>query len=76
MICGLYSGILGIMMPFFGASFMCENMLGQKVGKERKLHKIFRSFGKRWWEKLIPIQTSTTFLAWPGVSWDEDLCLI
>jgi hypothetical protein len=28
------------------------------------------SFGSVWWKRLLPLQRSATFLAWPGVIWE------
>ena len=25
-----------------------------------------------WWQMLIPIQSTTTYLAWPGIRWNEE----
>jgi hypothetical protein len=71
LICGLYAAILGVIMPIVGCGLI-GGVFGRGGGESGKANwrKEWRSFGAKWWWKLVPIQRETTALAWPGVAWD------
>jgi hypothetical protein len=67
------SAVMGLMLiinalAFFGGA-ACRNRAG--LSRSTQCRKLLRSFGRSWVERVIPIQRQTTFLAWPGVSFDE-----
>jgi hypothetical protein len=55
--------------------FIEDAFAGQKkdVARSTWMGTLFRSFGKRWYEKVLPLQKDTTVLAWPGVNWDSGI---
>ncbi|KAH0790067.1 DHHC zinc finger domain containing protein [Histomonas meleagridis] len=64
----VYSGAISIVLIAFGLGIFFENLSHSKLS----LTKYLWTFGNHWWQKLIPIQRKTTFLAWPGVFWVDD----
>jgi hypothetical protein len=43
------------------------------IGKTIGAAKFLQTFGKTWWQRLLPTQDAPTSLAWPGVDWaDQD----
>jgi len=76
----VYSGMLGVLLLGFGASFIrsgmngtgtIDKMSGNAGFGKLSFKKYMNSFGKTWVERLIPVQHFTTFLAWPGVNWED-----
>jgi hypothetical protein len=78
LVCGIYSSIFALIMPFVGVSFLWGNGREPAFPGQKKLKwkKLWQSFGDSWWERIIPIQRRSTPLAWPGVCWDEDFTLM
>jgi hypothetical protein len=74
-IAGCMSAVMGLALIVSGFSFFggaaCINRGG--VSRRAKCRRLLRSFGSSWPERLIPIQRTTTFLAWPDVSFDDDV---
>jgi hypothetical protein len=70
----LYSVMLGVLLLAFGASFLWESVksAGMYGDGRMPLRKFIRSFGEAWWQKWIPIQKESTFMAWPGVDWGSE----
>ena len=77
----LYSLLFGIALYFFGYSFFkdsrsgvgtLDKISGKSITSTLSFNKFMLSFGENWFQRLIPIQRKTTFLAWPGVCWDDD----
>ena len=77
----IYSLIIGIALGIFGYTFFkdarsgvgtLDKIAGKSFTSTLSFQKFILSFGNNWFERLIPIQKKTTFLAWPGVSWDDD----
>jgi hypothetical protein len=73
-IIALYSVMLGIMLLAFGASFLWEGMKSAGGYREGRmpLQMFLRSFGEKWWQKWLPTQGASTFMAWPGVDWSSE----
>lgn len=78
LVAGIYSLVMGLSLLGFGISTICEGMgtgeIDKISGRTRKARwsRYMMTFGDRWWKRIIPIQKRTTFLAWPGISWDND----
>jgi hypothetical protein len=73
-----YSIILGAFFWIMGFGFTCENFqktaaFGQTPGRGKMIGaaKFLQTFGKKWWQRLIPTQEAATSLAWPGVDWTD-----
>jgi hypothetical protein len=73
-----YSIILGVFLWVTGFTFACDNFrrtaaFGQiaGLGKTVGAAKFLQTFGKKWWQRLLPTQEAATFLAWPGVDWTD-----
>ena len=79
LVASIYSLVIGIALLGFGISTVCEGMSSGEIdkvnGRTRRVrwNRYMMTFGDRWWKRVIPIQRETTFLAWPGVSWDMDM---
>jgi hypothetical protein len=71
-----YAGALGVMMWIFGISFLTDSVAQARPRqfhqKRIRLGRYLATFGKTFWEKILPFQIETTFLAWPGVRWEDD----
>lgn len=79
----IYGFVLGLMLGIFGISFLFGGVDGSAVTRQIsfqamkiKISKIWKTFGDKWYEKLIPIQKESTNLAWPGVTWDLTVDLL
>jgi hypothetical protein len=78
---GLGVGACGLVLFFicvaFGVEAAAKNMADARrwqpggVGRQLRFREWVRSFGERWWMRVLPLPTGTTFLAWPGVMWDD-----
>jgi hypothetical protein len=53
------------------ATSLFERVMGRS-GEPLGLSAFVESFGSVWWERLIPVQRTSTFLAWPGITWESD----
>jgi hypothetical protein len=67
---------LGFMLMMFvsGGNFVVNNFalsktLHKYIGINLSLGKYWASFGRKWWEKILPIRLRTTQLSWPGIEW-------
>lgn len=76
-LCG-YGVVLGAMLLCFGAAFFRQNSetigaAGRISAKEaaRNRRKLLRTFGRRWYEIIAPVQRSSTPYAWAGVDMSE-----
>ena len=75
----LYSGVVGLSLFSFGlatvfhqiTAYMSADNDHSSFVRHRKF-KFFKMFGNEWWQMLIPIQSTTTYLAWPGIRWNEE----
>ena len=76
----IYSGILGLVLVGFGLSFFCSGRrylsVYDRITMKRRsgvtLKKFLASFGDTWFERICPIQKTSTQLAWPGVDWENE----
>ena len=79
LIVGIYAIAVALSLLVFAIATIYEGLSTGEIdkinGRKRslKIRRYLETFGDVWWERLIPIQRHTTFLAWPGVSWDDDL---
>ena len=64
----IYSVAICIVLFAFGLGIFFNNLSDSKLS----FRKFLWTFGDRWWQRLVPIQKKTTFLAWPGVCWVND----
>jgi hypothetical protein len=73
---GAVSAFMGIALFVMAITFLCGAGCTETVPVSRSAHfrRFMRTFGRSWWERLLPIQRTATVLAWPGVSWDDSLC--
>jgi hypothetical protein len=74
MVSALYSLVLGIVLCAFGCCFISgsKDIIVKKPGEAKDVsRKFWRAFGKHWWQRIIPIQQTTTALAWPGINWTD-----
>jgi hypothetical protein len=73
-----FSFAFGIGVPSSGAALLlCGPLPGEMIrmqGRPKRIFivKLWRSFGDRWWQRLITLQKGTTDRAWAGVNWDDD----
>jgi hypothetical protein len=75
-----YAAILGGFSLVFGWSSLSESRQGTAffdkikggAGTPLSFCAFLESFGSVWWEKLTPVQRTSTFLAWPGIAWDSE----
>jgi hypothetical protein len=73
-----YSLVIGACVAAFGCTAFAEGRAATAVfsqmtgGPAAPLDTaaFLESFGDVWWKKVLPIQRGSTFLAWPGVSWE------
>jgi hypothetical protein len=74
----VYSGTLALVLWTSGISFLVDSVRRarpRELGQKRiRLKRYLATFGKTFWEKILPVQRETTFLAWPGVEWDDSGC--
>ena len=71
LIASIYDGVIGIVVFGFGIGMVSDSLQAMAFS-EFRFQKLMQSFGNTIFERLIPIQEETTFLAWPGVSWSVD----
>jgi hypothetical protein len=72
---------LGFMLMMFisGIRFIVDNFELVKtfhnyVGINVSFRKYWATFGRKWWEQILPIHARTTQLGWPGIDWwNEDV---
>lgn len=75
----IYGLVLGLMLIGFGFGFFQQNaetisVSGRISKKEMKKNrkKLFKTFGKKWYEIIIPIQRETTDYAWQGINMEDE----
>ena len=67
----VYGLVLGLMMLVFGYSFFSMGRTNKGTGPNKiPLKEYIDSFGKKAIDFFIPIQKTTTKLAWPGIEWE------
>lgn len=79
LVASVYSAVLGVALLGFAISFVCDGMrtgaidtMGER-SRTVSLKKYFATFGDSWWKRVIPIQPRTTYMAWHGISWEDDV---
>jgi hypothetical protein len=74
---GFISAIMSVVLMISGCSFFYDagDAKTPRISRLAQCRKLLRSFGRTWPERLIPLQRQTTFLAWPGVSFDDEIFL-
>jgi hypothetical protein len=70
---GGMSAFFGISLLLIAIVFFCEaSCSGNSIfSRTARFRKLLQSFGSSWPARLLPIQRKTTFLAWPGIDWDD-----
>jgi hypothetical protein len=74
MVSAIYSLVLGVVLCAFACcSISCaKDTIVKKSGEGKDAStRFWRAFGKHWWQRIVPIQRTTTPLAWPGVNWAD-----
>lgn len=71
LIASVYNGSIAIALGCFGIGFI-YNMAKDLKNSEFKTRKLMLLFGNNLYERITPIQKTTTFAAWPGVCWNLD----
>jgi hypothetical protein len=73
-----YSAMIGVSFWIMGFGFACESFRRTVsngeiagMGKRMGVAKFLQTFGKKWWQRLLPTQEAATSLAWPGVDWTD-----
>jgi hypothetical protein len=72
MVSSAYLLLVGFVLLAFGWSFASGGIdtVRKRVADEKSVWKKFlKTFGESWWQRIIPIQSETTFFAWKGVNW-------
>lgn len=75
----IYGGLLGLFLIGFGFSFLCSaaketsvyDKITKRATRKMKLGKFCSSFGVTFWDMVLPIQNTSTHLAWPGIDWEN-----
>jgi hypothetical protein len=72
---GIMSAVMGIGLLIMCGSFIGDSTFPGKPNVPRMilLRSLLKSFGKTWYQRLLPVQRDTTLLAWPGVVWDDQV---
>ena len=71
LIIGVYGFILSIMMLGFGFSFFNMGRSNRSTGSKKiPMDEYLKSFGTQFWQFFVPIQRTSTNLAWPGIEWE------
>jgi hypothetical protein len=68
---GMTALLFGVGYCFVADNFRDAVALFRSVGKSLSFRSYLTAFGKTWRDRLIPVQREATWLAWPGVRWEE-----
>lgn len=84
-----YGGIMGLSLGcfiffsltpsfenFFKPSYLAADPRNRKIPFMKGAREVLKSFGTRWYQRLIPIQNHSTDYAWPDIEWNYESTLL